>query len=157
MLSRYNVLSPLSPRWHMPSAQLSSTMNRLFEDLETAFARPNIAVGRTSSSSPRVQLFERNDAVNMVADLPGLSLGDIDLAIEGETVTLKARPKARAIPEGFTAVRRERQLAGIEWSFELPYAIDAAAASATLEQGRLTVTLPKAPEAKPRIIPVTAR
>lgn len=157
MLSRYSVRSPLSPRWHVPSSQLSSTMNRLFEDLETAFARPSGAAGRPSPRGPRVQLFERGDGVSMVADLPGLSLADIDLAIEGETVTLKAAAKPRPLPEGFTPVRRERQPAGIEWSFELPYPIDAAAASATLEQGRLTVTLPKAPEAKARIIPVTAR
>jgi HSP20 family molecular chaperone IbpA len=42
----------------------------------------------------------------------------------------------------------------IEWAFQLPYAVDADAASATLEQGRLAVMLPKAPEAKPRTIAV---
>jgi HSP20 family protein len=92
----------------------------------------------------------------MAADLPGLSLDDIELAIEGETVTLKASSKPRPVPEGFTALRRERQPIAIEWSFELPYAIDAAAATATLERGQLRVTLPKAPEAKPRVIPVKA-
>jgi HSP20 family protein len=94
--------------------------------------------------------------VSLVAELPGLSLADIDLSVEGEIVTLKAQSKPRPVPEGFTALRRERQPTAIEWSFELPYAIDAEAATATIEQGRLLVTLPKAPEAKPRIIPVKA-
>jgi HSP20 family protein len=162
MLSRYDVISPLSPFWRAPSNHLSSTMNRLFEDLETAFNRPSPALTRARSEhelrarGPRVQLQDRGDSVSLAADLPGLSIADIDLAIEGETVTLKAAPKPRSAPEGFRALRRERQPSAIEWSFELPYAIDAAAATATLEQGRLLVTLPKAPAAKPRVIPVKA-
>jgi HSP20 family protein len=122
----------------MPSSQLSSTMNRLFEDFETAFTRANPALTRRHelrARGPRVQLRDGGDSVSMAADLPGLSLDDIELAIEGETVTLKASSKPRPAPEGFTALRRERQPIAIEWSFELPYAIDAAAATATLERG----------------------
>jgi HSP20 family protein len=160
MLSRYDVLGPLSPFRHAPPSQLSSTVNRLFEELETAFGRAGTAPSRVRheprARGPRVQLRDRGDSVSMVADLPGLTLSDIDLAVEGETVTLKAASKSRPVPEGFTALRRERQPTAIEWSFELPYAIDAAAATATLERGRLLVTLPKAPEHKPRLIPVKA-
>ena len=163
MLSRYSVYRPLSPFWPAPSSHLSSTVNRLCEDFETAFTRSGPSRARSLAGSrvlptrgPRAEVRDRGDAVSLVADLPGLSLADIDLSIEGEIVTLKAQAKPRPAPEGFTALRRERQPTAIEWSFELPYAIDAAAATATLEQGRLLVTLPKAPEAKPRVIPVKA-
>jgi len=156
MLSRYNVLSPLSPFWGVPSNPLQSTVNRLFEDFETAFHRP--APGQVSrrSSGPRVQLQDRGDSVALFADLPGLRLEDIELSVEGELMTLEAKPAERPVPEGFTPIRRERRSAAVRWSFELPYPIDAASASAVLEQGRLSVTLPKAPEAKPRNIPVKA-
>jgi HSP20 family protein len=155
MLSRYDVYRPVLPLWGFPPSHLQSTMNRLFKDLETAFESPAFgAVQRRHG--PRVQLRDAGDAIAMVADLPGLELQDIELSIEGGVVTLKTAPKDSTIPEGFTAVRRERQPAALEWSFELPYPIDASAASATLEQGRLAVTLPKAPEAKPRSIPVRA-
>jgi len=156
MLSRYNVLSPLSPLWGVPSNHLSSTMNRLFEDFETAFHRPAVSQANRLPSGPRVQLHDRGDSVSLLADLPGLRLEDIDLSIEGEIVTLKATSATRPVPEGFTPLRRERKPVAIQWSFELPYAIDASAASAVLEQGRLSVTLPKAPEAKPHNIPVKA-
>lgn len=154
MLSRYSVYRPLAPFWGVPTRRLESTMNRLFEDFETAFARPALAAARRQN--PRVQLHDRGDAVALLADLPGLKLEDIALEVEGQTVSLKVAPKAEAAPEGFTPLRRERRPASIDWSFELPYAIDAANASATLEQGRLSVTLPKAAEAKPRNIPVKA-
>jgi HSP20 family protein len=155
MLSRYDVYRPLLPLWGIPPSQLPATMNRLFKDFETAFERRE-AVAAPARQGPRVQLRDAGDAIAMVADLPGLRLEDIELTIERGVVTLKTTPKESAIPEGFTALRRERQPAALEWSFELPYPVDAGAASATLEQGRLSVTLPKAPEAKPRTIPVRA-
>jgi HSP20 family protein len=182
VLSRYNVYSPLLPLWGVPSRGLPSTMSRLFQDFETAFTRPfagaatrpdrgNVIQANVIQANvirdgvrgdllrgggPRVQLRDHGDSISMLADLPGLRLDDVELSIEGETVTLKATPKDQPIPEGFSALRRERPPAALEWSFELTYGIDAAAASATLEQGRLSVTLPKAPAAKPHHIPVKA-
>lgn len=156
MLSRYNVMSPLSPIWAGASSPLQATMNRLFEDFETAFGRPVVGQVSRRASGPRVQLQDRGESVALFADLPGLRLEDIDLSIEGEVVTLEATPQARTVPEGFTPLRLERKPAAVRWSFQLPYPVDAAAASAVLEQGRLSVTLPKAPEAKPRNIPVKA-
>lgn len=161
MLSRYNVHSPLLPMWGIPASSgsgLHTMMNRLFTDLETVLDRDRReAVPRARrAGGPRVQLRDVGEAIAMQADLPGYRMEDIELSIEGTTVTLKAKAPAPDVPEGFTLIRRERQQAAVEWSFELPYAIDSAAASATLTQGRLDVSLPKAPEAKPRSIPVKA-
>jgi HSP20 family protein len=160
MLSRYNVIYPLSAFRGIPSSPLSSSMNRLFEDFETVFARSAFAPASVPSmrraTAPRVQLRDQGEAIALLAELPGLRLEDIELSVERATITLKTTPRPTPVPEGFTALRRERQPAAIEWSFELPYAIDAAQASATIEQGRLSVMLPKAPEAKPRSIQVRA-
>jgi HSP20 family protein len=163
MLSRYNrvpynVISPLLPLslWGVPSQTLPSSVNRLFKDFETAFARSHAGTTSQRAGAPRVQLRDRGDSIAMVADLPGLRLEEIELSIEGETVTLKATSKPTPVPEGFRTLRRERQPVTVEWAFQLPYAIDADAATATLEQGRLAVMLPKAPEAKPRTITVKA-
>jgi HSP20 family protein len=154
MLSQYDVHSPLSPLRGVPINPWLATVNRLFEDFETAFQRPVPAADQRRARGPRAHLHDSGDAVTLVADLPGLRPEDIALTIEGGVVTLKATPVPRPVPEGFTPLRRERQPVAVEWSFALPYPIDEAAASALLEQGRLSVTLPKAPEAKPRNIPV---
>jgi HSP20 family protein len=155
MLSRYGVISPLSPLWGVSSNRLESTMNRLFQDFETAFNRPVLAQS-VRRAAPRVQLQDRGDGIALLADLPGSKLADVELSVEGQAVSLKVSPKQQPAPEGFAPLRRERRPAAVNWSFELPYPIDASAAAATLEQGRLIVTLPKAPEAKPRNIPVKA-
>jgi HSP20 family protein len=156
MLSRYNVLNPMLPVWGIPSTtggSLHTMMNRLFQDFETVMERP--AARRVAG--PRVQLRDAGDAISMLVDLPGYRREDIDLSVEGMTLSLKAAPqKEPAAPEGFNVLRRERVRAAVDWSFELPYPIDVAAVSATLEQGRLQVVLPKAEQAKPRSIPVKA-
>lgn len=161
MLSRYDVLNPLLPVWGIPTSSGSSLhtmMNRLFADFETAFDRDRGSQPPRPrrAGSPRVQLRDVGEAVALQADLPGYRMEDIELSVKDTTVTLKANAPAPEAPEGFTLIHRERNRAGVEWSFALPYPIDAASASATLAQGRLTVTLPKAPEAKPRSIPVKA-
>lgn len=161
MLSRHDVIHPLSALWGVPQSRvpqspLSTSMNRLFRDFETAFARAAFAPPPRRAAGPRVQLRDEGEVIALSAELPGLKLEDIDLHIEGETITLKTTPRPTPVPEGFTALRRERQPAAVEWSFELPYAIDAEKASATLEQGRLSVRLPKAERAKPRTISVKA-
>jgi HSP20 family protein len=130
-------------------------MNRLFEDFETAFTRP-VVTRAQRRPGPRAQLRDDGSSIRLLADLPGCRLEDIDLSVVGEKVTLKATPQTTPVPDGFTALHRERQTAAVEWSFELPYPIDAAAATATLDQGLLSVSLPQASAAKPRSIPVKA-
>jgi HSP20 family protein len=159
MLSRYDVLRPILPVWGIPTrsgSNLHTMMNQLFSDFDRAFERAPAAKATRVAGSPRVQLRDVGEAIEMQANLPGFGMQDIELSVEDTTVTLKATAPATRVPEGFQLIRRERSRSDIEWSFELPYAIDAEGATATLMQGRLHVTLPKVPAAKPRTIAVQA-
>lgn len=163
MLSRYNVPNPLLPVWGIPTssgASFQQMMNRLFDNLETALGdAANVhSVGRVyakGSSRVRARVRDTGEGIAMIVELPGLREQDIELSIEDGVVSLKAaRPAGPAVPQGFTLVRRERTPEVLDWSIALPYAVEASAATATFEQGRLEVNLPKAPEAKPRSIPI---
>ena len=70
-------------------------------------------------------------------------------------LTVKAARKVEA-PEGYTAHRRERQSFSFTQSYELPTRIDPEKVQASLKQGVLTLTLPKAAEAQPKRVTVTA-
>lgn len=162
MLSRYNVPNPLLPVWGIPTSSAASfhqMMNRLFDNLETALGDTAHvdSVSRVYAhgrGQVRGQVRDTGDAVAIIVELPGLREQDIDLSIEDGIVNLKARAPEAAAPEGFSPIRRERTRKALDWSVALPYAVDTSAATATFEQGRLQVSLPKAPEAKPRSIPV---
>ncbi len=154
MLSRYNVSGSLFPLLGTPSLPgfgMGEVMNRLFDDFEVALesVRPRIF------GQGRVQVHDGGDAVQLAVDLPGCRQDSIDLAIEGTTLSLSAASPETTVPEGFTLIHRERQPAALQWSVELPYPVQVDAISATFQQGRLLVNLPKAEAAKPRAIPVT--
>jgi HSP20 family protein len=130
---------------------MGEVMNRLFDDFDVALEamRPRML------GQGRVQMQASAEAVQLAVDLPGCRQEDIDLAIEGTTLSLSAAAAEAGVPEGFTMIHRERQPAALQWSVELPYPVQVDAVSATFQQGRLLVTLPKAAAAKPRTIPVT--
>lgn len=156
MLSRHNV--PGS-RWPMgaafaPRFGADELLRQVFQDFEMAFQRPLLKTGMRAGASPEVQVRQTQDGAQLLVDLPGYRQEDVELAIEGTTVTLRVAAPPATTREGFTPLHRERTRAALEWSLELPFPIDVAAATATLEQGRLAVALPQAPEAKPRMIPV---
>jgi HSP20 family protein len=98
-------------------------------------------------------LRDEGEALVLKADLPGLADGDVGLTLEGDVLTVKAERRTE-VPEGFRPVRSERPAMRLARSFELPCRVDGDATSASMKDGVLTVTLPKAKEARPRRIPV---
>jgi len=159
MLSRYNVQDPRLPVWGWAgptrTSNIHQMMDRLLGDFETTL-RSATASGKAPVPNPRAQLRDLGEAVSMLVDLPGVSPDQLDLSIQDTTVVVRVAAPANPVPQGFSPVHRERNDRAVEWSFELPYPIDAGKTTAVLEQGRLRVTLPKALEAKPRRIAVTA-
>jgi HSP20 family protein len=89
------------------------------------------------------------------ADVPGMSEGDIQINLAGDTLTLQGERKLD-VPEGHSVHRRERSAVRFAKSYQLPARVDADKVNATLKHGVLTLTLPKAAEAQPRQISVKA-
>jgi HSP20 family protein len=132
-------------RPYAPAAQLRRELDRLFGDFERSAAPP------TSTLS-----FE-DDGSNFVlrADVPGLTENDFQISLAGNTLTLQGERK-NDVPEGYTVHRRERSAFRFARSLELPARVDGEKVTATLKNGVLTLTLPKAAEAQPRQIAVKA-
>ena len=128
----------------------SDTM-KLFDAFERQF-QDTLAVRRADTP---ISFIDNGDELVISADVPGLKHSDIDITIEGELVTLRAVRKPAPF-DGFKLSRSERGALEIVRQIELPCRVDADAVRADLENGVLTVHLPKAEGAKPRRIPVTA-
>lgn len=104
---------------------------------------------------PNTCLRDEGEAFVVRAEVPGLSEKDIDVTVTGDTLSLHGERKAD-VPEGYTAHRKERSNFTFSRSFVLPTKVDAEKASATVKNGVLELTLPKAAEAQPRKIAVKA-
>jgi HSP20 family protein len=101
--------------------------------------------------APPVDIFETEDALTVVADLPGVSKDDVDIRVEDSVLTIKG--KANYTPTA-SAAREEFVLQGYYRQFKLSDEVDQSKISAETKNGVLTITLPKAEKTKPKRIKV---
>jgi HSP20 family protein len=135
------------PRTFGAFDQLRHEMDRLLFDFERAAPE-----GRTF---PSARLQDTGQAFVVTAEVPGLGPKDVEITATGSTLTLKGERKVQA-PNGYGVHRSERTSYKFARTFELPAKIDSEKVEAKLEHGVLTVTLPKAAEARPKQIAVKA-
>jgi HSP20 family protein len=136
----------------------SDLIDEFRRDLNEGFDPRGARTVRSRGVYPPVNLQETEDAFVLTAELPGVAPEDVDVSLEGATVTPSGQRKIDYAAGNGTAVhRRERQSGHFRRAFELPTAIDVEGAVATQRAGILELTLPKRPEAKPRQIAVQTR
>ena len=101
--------------------------------------------------TPPVDIFENKDGLVVVADLPGVEKGDLDIRVENNVLTMKAASKG-IMPAD--APYREYQLLTFFRQFQLSDAVDQDRIKAELKHGVLMLNLPKKEQAKPKQIAV---
>ncbi|MDR1394703.1 MAG: Hsp20/alpha crystallin family protein [Deltaproteobacteria bacterium] len=107
---------------------------------------------------PLVNILEDEENLYLTAELPGLSAGQLDISIKGDTLTLKGAKTAEASDEeNLNYHRRERETGSFSRSLTLPVKVRAEGVAAVFKNGVLTVTLPKAAEARAHQISVQAQ
>jgi HSP20 family protein len=130
-------------------------------DQERTSLPPATAAGRDQESTraeelfgaPPVDIFEDEDGLVVLADLPGIASEGLDVRVERRLLTITAH--AQHAPAG-TALHREYELMSFFRQFHLPEEVDTARIQAELKQGVLTLRLPRAPREAPRRVEVRA-
>ncbi len=132
-------------------SQLRDEINSLFEGpLWAGYARtPQLFNGWT----PALDLYQDNDNVVAMVELPGLRKEDIEISLHDGTLTISGERKSEP-REGEKPEKTERFVGRFRRSVTLPSRIDADKVNAGYKDGILTVTMPKAEEAKPKRIAV---
>lgn len=134
-----------------PFAQLRGELDRAFGDLYGA--RGVGRAGTRRGTYPPVNVWEEDEVLRAEAEVPGLKMEDVEILVKGDELTLRGERRAEE-REGVTYHRRERGSGSFSSVVRLPVEIDVEKVEASLENGVLTVTLPKAPGARPRKIEV---
>ena len=110
-----------------------------------------------ASVYPPLNIFETPTSLIVKAELPGVKPEQLDISIEGDTLTIKGKREMH-YEEGKTSFhRREIQSGSFNRSVGLSVKIDLDSLSAKLVNGILTVTLNKAAETQPRRINISAQ
>ncbi|CAB5286197.1 Hsp20/alpha crystallin family protein [Burkholderia multivorans] len=95
-------------------------------------------------ASMKIDVTESDGAYNVNAELPGVGKDDIDIQIAGRTVSINAKvERANEQKDGERVIRRERYSGAVSRSFSFAREIDDAGATATYQDGILSLTLPK--------------
>jgi|SRR5919198_654399 HSP20 family protein len=140
---------PSFDRW----STLRDDLNALFElPLWAGFGRQGQLF---TGWSPALDLYQNKDNVIAVIELPGMRKEEIEISLHDGTLTIAGERKSEA-SNGEQAERTERYVGKFRRSIGLPVRVDASKVNANYRDGILTVTLPKAEEAKPKQIQVQA-
>ncbi|KVT61817.1 Hsp20/alpha crystallin family protein [Burkholderia ubonensis] len=95
-------------------------------------------------ASVKIDVAESDDAYSVKAELPGVAKEDIEVQVTGRTVSISAKvERSKEQKEGERVIRRERYTGAMSRSFSLADEIDDANATATYQDGVLSLTLPK--------------
>lgn len=106
--------------------------------------------------NPAVDLFEDKDNVTVKAELPGMKKEDIQVSLEAGVLSISGERKSEKKAEDSAARRTERFTGRFERTLALPSVVKADQVQANYKDGILTITLPKAEEAKARQITINA-
>jgi HSP20 family protein len=133
-----------------PFRELQREVGRIMESFDP------FQVARRVQVYPPMNLYDAGDRYVLTAQLPGITSGDIELTITGETLTMRGERKRSDGVKDEQYRRQERPMGRWSRTVTLPDRVDNEQVSASFASGILTIQLPKAAEARPRHIAVTA-
>jgi HSP20 family protein len=131
-------------------ADMRRSWDRLFDENFLAPASAN------AQNAPLVDLYQTENEVHVKAAVPGVKPEDVDIQLDGDILTIKAETQHEEEKEEATYHLHERRYASYARSILLPTQVKADKAKAEVEDGILHLTLPKAEEAKAKVIKIKA-
>ena len=95
------------------------------------------------SAYPKVNVYEYDDKVGVVAEIPGLDKKQLDVAVEDGVLTISGDKHSAFEDDGAKVIRRELKQSSFKRSFELGDQLDGENVSAKFKDGILSVSIPK--------------
>jgi HSP20 family protein len=148
-LVRWN---PSLPAWPSDMLGVQREINRLFDGL----FRSNVADEDTALGpwAPAVDITESDNEFVVKVEVPGVSKDDVKITVQDNVLTIRGEKKQEKESKGANYHRVERSFGAFQRSFSLPATVQATKVDAKYNNGILSITLPKAEEAKPKEIEI---
>jgi HSP20 family protein len=141
-------------RWE-PFSDLMSlreAMDRLFAE---SVVRPGSRVlAPFGAADLALDMYETDNDLVITASLPGVKPEDVEITITGDALSITGEMKAETTVEKASYLRQERRFGAFSRTIALPVPIQADKAEAKFKDGVLTLSIPKAEEAKPKTIKI---
>lgn len=108
----------------------------------------------TGTWTPPMDIHESTDAFTVTLDVPGMTSEDVEVTLDRNLLTVRGQRSFSEEHREEDFRRIERHYGAFERSVSLPAAVDADGIDASVTDGVLEITIPKAAEARPRQIKV---
>lgn len=132
-------------------SSVEQLVDRLFGEAFSGSSKTSESV----ATAPRINVVESDTAYEVQAELPGVVKEDLKVSVDGKRVSLEAEVKRDTErKEGEKVILVERSVLKFARAFSLSKDIDDERVIAKLENGILTLTLPKKEEARPKQITI---
>jgi HSP20 family protein len=129
---------------------LRQAMDRLFEE---SYVNPTWRF--SEGQIVPMDVWANDDAIEVQAILPGVKPEEVEITVEGETLTITGDTTASAAPEKGSILLQEIRRGRFSRTLTLPAGLEPDKATATFEDGVLTLRIPKAEQSKPRQIKIS--
>ena len=106
------------------------------------------------SAYPKVNVYEYDDKVGIVAEIPGLDKKDLNIQVEEDTLTISGDKHGLFDDADAKVIRRELKHSSFKRSFELGELLDGDNIKASFKDGLLSIQVPKVEPKKPKVTEV---
>lgn len=132
---------------------LHNEMGRLFGDLLSS--QENDVDTENASWIPTVDISESENTYEIHAELPGVTENDVNISVTDNLLTIKGEKQVQENTDNKNYHRVERRYGSFKRSFTLPRLVNTSEIKAGFKDGILSLTIPKAEEAKPKEIQIS--
>lgn len=154
-LIRWNPARELD-RWPSDFFGIQREINRVFDN----FVRGGVQADESFMSSywtPAVDIAEQENEFIVKMELPGVNKDEVKISLESNILTIKGEKKQEKEEKSKNLHRVERSYGSFQRSFTLPTSVKSEKIDAMFKDGVLSISLPKAEEAKPKQIEVKVK
>jgi HSP20 family protein len=142
-------LLPFKRRGAVPN--VLSDMDDMFKRMWLGFPFHNLQEEMDIGWSPRLDVSETDNGLEIVADLPGMEKKDISVSLENNVLTIQGEKKEEKESKGKRYHTIERRSGSFYRALRLPVEVEKDKVEAAFKDGVLTLRLPKAKESKPKV------
>lgn len=125
-----------------------------FEDMDKMLGEFSPALRGGAGFMPAVDMYEDKDNVIVETELAGIDPEKVDIAIENDVLTIKGESEKKREVDDKNYYRKEIKRGNFYRSVPLPAHVNGDKASAVADDGVLKISIPKAPETKPKTIKI---
>jgi len=128
-----------------------------FDDMDKMFSEMLPMRSNQLGFSPAIDMYEEKDRIVVETQLAGIDPEKVDIAIDNNVLTIKGEGEKKSEVDDKNYYRKEIRRGSFFRSIPLPAHVAGAQASAVAADGVLKISIPKAPESKPKAIKIQTK